>query len=265
MSSLKIPVVINRLKPLCLLLPLCCLLLAACQPVGRDKLTIAVAANMQFAMKELTAEFTGETGISCETVISSSGKFTAQIREGAPYDVFVSADMKYPSGLFREGHTTASPETYAYGRLVIWSMIDSLTPSVALLNTDKITHIALANPRTAPYGLASVEVLKYYNIYEKVENKLVYGESIAQTNHFIISKAAEAGFTSLSVVRSPEMQGKGSWKELDPKTYSPITQGVVVLKNRPQMQDEAQKFYNFLFSKKGKHILDQFGYRVKND
>ena len=237
-------------------------LLLACQPPHSEKLTIATAANMQFAIGEITQAFTEKTGIACEAIISSSGKLTAQIREGAPFDVFVSADMKYPTALFESGLTTAPPEVYAYGRLVLWSMVGDLTPSVEALTKEEISHIALANPKTAPYGVAAVEVLKRYTIYNQVEKKLVFGESIAQTNQFIISQAAEVGFTAKAVVLSHDMQAKGRWQEIDTALYSPLAQGVVILSNQESRLVQAQRFYAFLFSKEGQAILTKFGYAV---
>lgn len=225
-----------------------------------NKLTIATAANMQFAMEDLIDAFKAESGIDCETVISSSGKLTAQIREGAPFDLFISADMKYPTDLFAGGYTTAAPEVYAYGKLVLWSMIDSLQPAIDMLSAARIRHIAIANPRTAPYGLAALEVLAAYELGTEVEGKLIYGESIAQTNQFIISKAAEMGFTAKSVVLSPQMRGRGKWLELDPQLYTPIAQGVVLLKKETGRRMAAQRFYDFLFSDTARKIMAEFGY-----
>jgi molybdate transport system substrate-binding protein len=237
-------------------------LLTACRPQERHTLTIATAANMQFVMESLIQAFTDETGIACETAISSSGKLTAQIEEGAPFDLFISADMKYPTRLFEKGLSTAAPEIYAYGKLVLWSMIDSLEPSIDLLKDEHIHHVALANPKTAPYGVAAMEVLKHYQLLSVLANKMVYGESISQTNQFIISRAAELGFTAKSVVLSPPMKGKGQWQDIDITLYSPIAQGVVILNHRDHNLEAAQKFYDFLFSPKGKDILSAFGYEV---
>ena len=245
-----------------LILIISLLILNSCSQKNNNKITIATAANMQFAMNEIIDEFTKETGVLCETVVSSSGKLTAQIKEGAPFDVFISADMKYPNNLYNSGFTTNKPAIYAYGKLILWTMKDDIDPTLNLLETSKITHIATANPKTAPYGIATEEVLNHYNLLEKVKTKLVYGESISQTNQFITSKAAEIGFTSKSVVLSPAVIGKGKWVEIDAAAYTPIAQGVTLLKNSTKNSEQAQKFYNFLFSKKGKNILTKFGYSV---
>lgn len=231
----------------------------SCHQKQEEKLNIAVAANMQFAMKELVNTFTDQTGIACELIISSSGKLTAQIKEGAPFDVFVSANMKYPTELFKTGYALQPPQVYAYGKLVLWSMVDGITPSVELLHHPKIKHIALANPKMAPYGTAAMEVLNYYNIATTVHDKLVFGESIAQTNQFIISKSAEIGFTAKSVVLASTMKNKGRWIDLK-NIYSPIAQGVVVIKQENHLQPQAQKFYEFLFSNAAQTILQNYGY-----
>jgi molybdate transport system substrate-binding protein len=211
-------------------------------------------------MEELTTSFTKETGIKCQTILSSSGKLTAQIKEGAPYDIFVSANMKYPIDLYNSGFTLQEPKIYAFGKLVLWTMVDSLKPSINVLLQKNIKHIATANPKTAPYGIPTEEVLNYYKLVDSIKHKLVYGESIAQTNQFIITKAAEIGFTSKSVVLSPFIKGKGNWVAIDERAYSPIKQGIVIIKNTSTSIDKKEKFYNFLFSKKGQEILNKYGY-----
>ena len=248
-------------KKIIYLLSILCLFTLACRQNQQSRLTIAAAANMQFAMKDLVKSFTATTGIKCETILGSSGKLTAQIMEGAPFDIFISADIKYPETLSDQGFSKNRPAVYAFGKLVLWSMVEGMIPSVELLNSPAIEHIALANPKTAPYGQAAIEVLNHYHSLDKTENKLVYGESIAQTNQFIISAAAEVGFTAKSVVLSPAMKGKGKWTELDQTIYSPIAQGVVILKGTKK-EKEARQFFDFLFSEKGKNILKQFGYAV---
>ena len=235
--------------------------LDGCQSKKSEKISIATAANMQFAMNELCTAFTEKSGINCDIIISSSGKLTAQIKEGAPYDLFVSADMKYPEDLYRSGFTTKKPEIYAFGKLVLWSITDGIIPSITNLEQPEVRHIALANPKTAPYGQAAIDVLNNFGLFERVEHKLVYGESISQTNQFIISGSAQVGFTAKSVVLSPKVAGKGQWTAIDEKSYTPIAQGVVILK-KDNPSENAEKFYSFLFSARSKEILEKFGYLV---
>lgn len=220
---------------------------------------------MQFAINKLVEEFSKNTGTECEVIISSSGKLTAQINEGAPFDVFVSADLKYPNDLYKKGLTLGEPKIYAHGKLVLWSMKDDLSPSIQLLENDKIKHIALANPKTAPYGNAALQVLNHYNISQELTSKLVYGESIAQVNQFVNSQVADVGFTSKSVVLSPKMIDKGNWIEIEESIYPTISQGIVCIKNDPNKEKLALNFSDFLFSKKGKEILNTFGYSTNFD
>lgn len=234
--------------------------LLGCQNKSSEKLTIATAANVQFAMQELTQLFSEESGIEAEIILGSSGKLLVQIKEGAPYDVFVSANMKYPNELLKVGLAEHKPEVYAKGKLVLWSMVEGISPTIELLKTDEVKHIAMANPKTAPYGVATEQLLNAKSMYSQIENKLVFGESISQTNQFIISGAAEAGFTAMSVVMSPEMQGKGKWIELDTKEYTPIEQGAVVIKKKDKNTKTAQQFYAFLFSPKAQNVLKKYGY-----
>jgi molybdate transport system substrate-binding protein len=227
-----------------------------------EKITVAVAANAQYAMKEIEREFEKETGSPIELVISSSGKITAQIREGAPYDVFLSADMEFPQALFQEGLTVSQPKMYGYGSLVIWTLKDVDLLNVNAILLPEVKTIAIANPKVAPYGEAAISVMKHYKIYEKAEPRIVYGESISQVNQYIISKAADIGFTAKSVVLSPEMQGKGKWMEVDKKSYEAIDQGAVLLKSSMKRNKAgSEKFYNYLFSDKAKKIFKKYGYQ----
>lgn len=239
-------------------------LIISCNGATKEssKVTIAASANMQYALGPITEKFTEKTGIPCQLILGSSGKHTAQIMEGAPFDVFVSADMKYPTKLYDKDLTTAPPEIYAYGKLVLWTMVDGLQLSMAKLTDSSINHIALANPKTAPYGQAAVEVLEKYALLDRLKNKLVYGESIGQTNQFIYSESAEIGFTAQSVVRAPEMKGKGKWILVNDADYNSISQGAVVIKQSEGNIHNANKFYNFLFSNEARIILKDFGYSV---
>ncbi|MDT0642669.1 molybdate ABC transporter substrate-binding protein [Zunongwangia sp. F363] len=225
-------------------------------------LRIATAANMQFAMNELVQEFTEKTGVPSEIIVSSSGKLTAQIKAGAPYDVFVAANMKYPNELYNSGITKEKPEIYAFGSLVLWTLKDSLKPSVEILRDQRLKHIVVANPKTAPYGTAAIAFLKNKGLYEELKPKLVFGESISSVNQFIFSESAEIGFTAQSVVLSPKMKGKGAWIKLDANSYPPIEQGVVLIAQKDEKKAEnAAEFYKFLFSPEAQQILQDYGYQ----
>ncbi len=235
-------------------------LLNSCGESSTDRLTIATAANLQYVMPHLVKAFEEETGIAANYIVGSSGKLTAQIQQGAPFDLFISADLKYPEVIYREGLSTAAPEIYAYGQLILWSTRAKDTLELTELSTAPVDHIALANPQLAPYGRAAVQVLKGKGSWEQLEAKLVYGESIAQTNQFISSGAAEWGFTAASVVHTEGWRDQGIWQLIDPQLYDPIAQGVVVLKKRPAHLAAAQKFYTFLFPPRAQDLLQAYGY-----
>lgn len=237
---------------------------ASCGQQPSDQLTIAAAANMQYAIEELTKVFSEKSGIPCEVVISSSGKLTAQVVGGAPFDALLSADMKYPRLLFEKGLTLDEPTIYAYGNLVLWTLKKGIAPEIESLSGDHVKYIALGNPKTAPYGISAMQVIQKSGNSKEIRNKLVFGESISQTNQFIISKVADIGFTSKSVVLSPGMKDRGTWKQVDRSLYDPIAQGIVILNSRDQFQKEAMQFRDFLLSVKGKEILYKFGYEVEN-
>ncbi len=235
-------------------------LLLCCKNRETEPLTVATAANMQFAMKELLADFSNTNGIPTRMITGSSGKLTAQILEGAPYDLFVSADMEYPEKVFQEGKAVTPPQIYAYGKLVLWSMSainGSLTDS---LLQPRFRKIAVANPTTAPYGRAAMEVLEKRGLKDSLKDRLVYGESIAQVNQFIISGASQAGFTAMSAVRSEQAKDKGVWEAIPETDYSPIAQGIIILNRREEMQEVASQFKDYLYTEKALKILEEFGY-----
>ena len=239
------------------------LLLATCTFAGAQKLRIAVAANAQFVSKILAEEFKKQTGVDADLIVSSSGKLTIQIEQGAPFDVFLSADMKYPQELADKGFTTDQPRIYAYGQLVLWVLNKDMTlkrPEDLLLPGYK--KIAVANPALAPYGEAAMQALTKLGLADRLRSKIVFGESIAQVNQYLLTGATEAAFTAKSIVLDPGQQDKGKWIAINEKLYKPIAQGVVILKSATgkNLQD-AQKFYSFLFGPGGKKILRAYGYK----
>lgn len=245
----------------CLILAL--LVFSGCSKPNKN-LVVATAASVQYVMKELIEEFQKEYGIPTEMVVGSSGKLTAQIREGAPFDVFVSADTKYPQEIHRNGGGEGTPKVYALGALIVWSADSSLNlaGSDFLLNPS-LKKIALPNPKTAPFGEAAVAAMQKMGVYEKVKEKLVYGESIAQTSQYIAGGSVDVGFSALSVVMAKEMKGKGKWVEVDSSLYPPIEQAAILLQHSDDSpkKKNASLFYDFLFSAKAKAIFTKYGYR----
>ncbi len=229
-----------------------------------EEITVAATANIGSALEELKVEFEKDSGDKLKVIIGSSGKLTTQIENGAPFDIFMSADMKYPQTLFEEGLAAQAPKVYAYGVLVLWSTKNlDLSTGVNVLTGPEIKKIALANPQVAPYGREAVNVLKYYKLYSDVTKRLVYGESIAQANDFISTQSADIGFTSKSTVLSPDLKDKGVWTEIPAESYNRIAQGMIILKHgKKNNLETAQKFYDFVFSAKAKSILKKYGYLI---
>lgn len=232
---------------------------------AQENITVAAAANVKFVIEDLKKEFKKETGININSVISSSGKLTSQIKSGAPFHIFMSADTAYPDLLYKEGFSTIKPKIYSYGSIVLWSSknfrIDDIT---SFLLSDKVKKIAIANPKNAPYGKETINILNHYGIYQKLKDKIVYGDSISQVNNYISLSAVDVGFTSKSTVVRPDIKLKGTWKEIDKNAYKPIEQSVIILKySKDNNYNESKKFYDFLFSKKGKEIFKSHGYIIK--
>lgn len=252
------------MKRLYALLLLCFFMLGA-MPALSAPLTVAIAANLKYVFDDLAAEFKKETGIEVQSALGSSGKMATQIRNGAPFDVFMSADMEFAEGLYKDGYATTRAQPYAFGVLVLWTQKDiDLNKGVAGLANASVAKIAIANPKVAPFGRQAIKVLEYYKLHAVIKPKLVYAESITQVSQYVDSKAADVGFTAKSIVIAPEIKGKGKWIEVPPETYEPIAQGVVILKHGSQNNGEAaRKFYGFVLSAKAREIFAKNGYAIK--
>jgi molybdate transport system substrate-binding protein len=227
------------------------------------KINIAVAANVSYAINDLKKEFKKQyPNIKVNVTLGSSGKLTAQIKHGAPYDIFMSANMKYPQTLYKDNLAITKPKIYAYGSLAFISIKKrDFTKGINLLTSNSIKKIAIANPKTAPYGIASFEALKKAKIFNKIKHKFIYGESISQTVSYAMI-ATDVGIIAKSSLYSPKMKRfkKGiNWKSIDTKLYNPINQGIVILK-KSKNNNEAKAFYDFILSNKAKKILEKFGY-----
>ena len=229
------------------------------------ELNLALAANVSYAINDLIKEFNKTNkNIKVKYVIGSSGKLTAQIKNGAPYDLFLSANMKYPNNLYKKNLTLNKPLVYAKGSLALLSTKSKgLSSKLKLLTNKEIKRIAIANPKTAPYGIASKEALEKSNLYEKIKNKLIFGESISQTVSYSVT-AADIGFIAKSSLYSKKMKKFKkdiNWVEVDDSLYTPTKQGIVILK-KTKVKDEAQAFFNFIKSKNAKNIFKKYGYKT---
>ena len=247
-----------RLKLLIVFMLLSNLLLA-------EKVTVALAANVSYAIDDLKKEFNKlYPDIKVETVLGGTGSLTAKIRHKAPYDILMGANMMYPENLYRDGFAVTRPMVYAQGSLAFFSVKkQDFSKGIELVKEKNIKRIAIANPKTAPYGIASFEALKNAKLLDEVKSKFVYGESISQTVTYA-TKVADLGFIAKSALFSPKMKQfkkEVNWHEVAPKLYRPIDQGIVILKHGEKSKAVAS-FYAFIFSKKAEEIFKRFGYLV---
>jgi molybdate transport system substrate-binding protein len=231
---------------------------------SQSQLTIAVASNMQIAMQEIAELFSAQHGIRVEVASASSGVLSAQIMQGAPFDVFVSANMRYPNALKEAGLSLGAAKIYAYGTLMLWSLDGTdVSQGIAALNSASVSHFAIANPDTAPYGIAAIQALEMSGLMEVLKDKMVIGESIAQVNQYVSSGAVQVGLTSSSVITSPIASSLDEHKEVDRALYRPIEQAVVMLKKGADNNFEAANlFLQYMFSATAKSILNAHGYRA---
>src|SRR5438874_4221365 len=204
-------------------------------PAQAAEITIAAASDLNFAFKEIVAEFEKKTGNTVKLSLGSSGNFFAQISNGAPFDVFFSADIGYPQKLEQAG--LAVPGTlylYAVGRIVLWvpkgSPIDVRALGIEALQHPSVKKIAIANPKHAPYGRAAVAAMKHYTLYEQVKDKLVLGENISQTAQFVQTGGADIGIIALSLAVASAIRETGTFWEVPQEAYPRLEQGAVVLK-----------------------------------
>ena len=236
--------------------------LAFASALAAQTITVAAAANLKYALADITKEFTKESGIDVKIITGASGKLTQQIMSGAPYDAFLSADVEYPAKLALGGFTTTPAQVYAYGTLILWSDTGAdLSKGVAVVADPSVKKIAVANPKTAPYGIEAMNAMKYYKVSDKLDGKLIIAESISQVGAYVTTKAVDVGFMAKSIVLSPEMKNVGKWVEIDDKAYNTIDQAMVGLKNgSPENQIAAKKFLRFMSSAKAQNILKANGY-----
>lgn len=232
-------------------------IVCSCRQEKREVLRIAAAASVQYALKALIDDFEKRDSAKVQCIISSSGKLTAQITQGAPYDLFLSADTSYPGYLYRIGKGSVKPKIYGYGKLVLWTCMEIENEmNLQILKDAKIKKIALPDPATAPYGHLAEKVLKQAGIYTSIKDKIVFGESISQVNQYITTRTVDIGFSSLSVVLASKLNKTGNYSRI--KAYQ-IPQSMLLLKDSKKIKGAAQRFYKYMQSPEAVAILNEFG------
>jgi molybdate transport system substrate-binding protein len=244
----------------CRLLPLLVAALLAAQSLSADELRVAVASNFRHAMDGLAERFETETGHEITVIVGSSGKHYAQIVNGAPFDAFFSADVDRPLRLEREQRIVPGTRfTFAMGKLVLWSPREGFVdPAGRILLTGAFDHLAIANPRLAPYGAAAREVLESLGLWGQLGGKLVRGENIGQTFQFVASGNADLGFVSRAQLETPGRAFGGSGWEPPRTLYSPIEQQAVLLRETAP----GRAFLTFVQTEEARALIRAYGYDV---
>lgn len=240
------------------------MLLSMASPALADTLTVAVAANFKTTLEALGAAFQTRSGHRLNIASGPTGKLYAQIVHGAPFDLFLAADGRSTARLEAEGLILAGSRfVYARGQLVLFA--PGLPPGgepLALLRNGGFRHLAIANPKTAPYGLAAEQALRKWGVLDRLRPKIVYGENIGQTYQFVATGNAELGFVALSYMLDPKAPApQQRWWRVPQEDYGALDQEAVILK-RSEHPDVARRFVAFLRSPAGRRIIEASGYAV---
>jgi molybdate transport system substrate-binding protein len=240
------------------------IVLFACLTIGghavADEVSVAVAANFTDAARDLAPLFEKATGHKAKVSYGSTGKLYAQIANGAPFEVFLAADTKRPRKAEQEGlAVTGSRFVYAKGKLALWSAKPGLVDGgMMYLKNAGFAHLAIANPKTAPYGLAAQQVIEHLKLWSQLRPKLVRGDSIAQTFQFVASGNAESGLVAYSQVKAWKGDAGSTWV-VPAEYYAPIEQAAVLLK-KGESRPAAEAFLEFLKSAAAKEVIERYGY-----
>lgn len=232
------------------------------------EVSITAASDLQYAMKDIASAFEAKhPGDRIKVVFGSSGKAFAQIENGAPYDMYFSADIEYPQRLRKSGAAISDPRPYAIGRIVLWATKKSgidVTKGIDALHDPRVRKIAIANPMHAPYGRIGKEVLEHYGMYDRMRGKLVLGENIQQTAQFVHSGAADVGFVAYSLALAPALAGEGSFFLIPASAHKEIVQGYVLLKPAAG-NATAALFSTFIASPVARAIFRKYGFTLPNE
>lgn len=242
---------------------LCVIAMLTVTPAFAEPVLVAVAANFIPPFREIAMEFEKTTGHNVQVASGSSGNFYSQIKNGAPFDVFFSADMERPKLLEDDGlGVKDSRFTYATGRLVLWSPNADLVKGEETLRSKTFKRLAIANPKTAPYGVAAMQAMHKLELWENLQPHIVMGESLGQTMGFIESGNAQLGFVALSQVLDPKIKGQGSRWDVPTHLHEPIKQDVILL-TKGKDNAAAKSLMEFMGGPQAKKIIERYGYELK--
>jgi molybdate transport system substrate-binding protein len=230
-----------------------------------DKLTIAAASDLRYALSEIMARFRLQrTELQADVIFGASGKLSTQIRHGAPYDMFFSADISFPEQLYQDGLAVTVPQRYALGHLVLWSPWQNMS-GVELQQLSSMTfrRLAIAQPAHAPYGQRAKEALQTIGLWAELEPKLVYGENIAQTAQMVQSGGAEIGIIALSLAKFPELARHG-YAPISASLHQPLTQAFVITRHGAA-NNAAKQFAAFMLTKDARAIMQQYGFGLPDE
>lgn len=243
----------------------CSIVVSSVVAEGGEEIAIAAASDLNFAIKEIIAEFEKVTGKHVKLSLGSSGNFYAQIQNGAPFDLYFSADIGYPKKLEEAGLTVpGSLYRYAVGRIVLWTNHDShrdVSKGMEILRDPAIKKIAIANPKHAPYGRAAVAAMEHFKVYEQAKDRLVLGENISQAAQFIESGSCDIGVIALSLALAPTMKSHGTYWEIPAEAHPSLEQGAAIIKSSKH-QDAAKQFLTFMQADKGQEIMTRYGFTL---
>ena len=243
------------------------LIVAACATPSRSaEITVAAASDLNFAFKEIVADFEKKTGNTVKLSLGSSGNFYAQLSNGAPFDLFFSADIAYPKKLEEAGLAEQGTlYMYAVGRIVVWvpkgSPIDVGTLGIKALLHPAVKKIAIANPKHAPYGRAAVAAMEHFKVYDVVKDKFVLGENISQTAQFVQTGGADIGIIALSLAVASAMKDIGTYWEVPLEAYPRLEQGAVIMKAAKDIK-AARAFLDYTKSHDGAAVFKRYGFFV---
>ncbi|MFZ1766851.1 MAG: molybdate ABC transporter substrate-binding protein [Candidatus Nitrotoga sp.] len=228
-----------------------------------ENITIVAASSIKFAMTDIVNKFNAiHRNDEVKTIYGASGKLTSQIQNGAPFDIFFAADTNFPQILKKEGLTSTDPVVYAVGRLVIWSSTTDATKlTLQKLSESTIRKLAIANPELAPYGMRAKEAMKSAGVWDKIKDKLVFGENVEHTAQMVSTGAADAGLIPLSLALNPAMVKQGGYSLIDDSLHEPLAQSFVITK-RAKDSALARQFAAYFQTPESRKIVESYGFAV---